>query len=522
MESKSLPPSPNPPTGNPLAASPIIQAQQKIYLRTLPWLCLIAALCYIDRTNLAYASLSMGNDLGFTHSIFGLGSGLFFLGYSLAMIPSQFIGLKVGISRWLGIIVSIWGLVATLFSAVSTVRQFYLLRFLLGVAESGAFPATWYYLYSMLNKEALVLPYSAIEASVSIANVLSAPIAGLLLMLHMRGGLLGWQWMFILEGSVTIVTGILAGSLLTPNLQQSTFLTQSEKRAITLLQQQGKPGSTHGDDKDALNALDSGYAISWRLLRDSCTWKLLFISNISMLKNVATYGILFFLPSLVSDILSQSSGSHHHLVSAARHSQPPSSTGRGLLGAAAPIVMTSDGSLLPIFLSSIPFMATAIFALWVGHSSQKKGEKTLHLTLPFSAAALLFAILPMVTRAGWTSLAFIFLSLATAFTVGPNSVLNSFVPIVCPSHSVSIAMALYNSLSNLGGLVGPWLVGRLMDSGGFAVALPALSVFMVFASGLSYLTRSWRADDKGEGKEAGEDLPLLPLSSSTQMSPVKP
>ena len=105
----------------------------------------------------------MGKDLGFSNTIYGTGSGLFFAGYSLAMIPSQFIALRVGVSRWIGIIVCAWGAVATLFCGISTVSQFYLLRFLLGVTEAGAFPATWYYLYTMLPKEALVLPYSAIE-----------------------------------------------------------------------------------------------------------------------------------------------------------------------------------------------------------------------------------------------------------------------------------------------------------------------------------------------------------------------
>eukprot|EP00198_Chlamydomonas_reinhardtii_P001269 XP_001690604.1 predicted protein [Chlamydomonas reinhardtii] len=112
----------------------------------LPLFCLISGACYIDRTNLAFASLQLNRDLGFNAQVYGLGSGMFFLGYSLFMIPSNALVTKLGAPRLLGILVTTWGCVAASFTSLTSARQFYWLRFLLGAAEAGAFPGMWYYL----------------------------------------------------------------------------------------------------------------------------------------------------------------------------------------------------------------------------------------------------------------------------------------------------------------------------------------------------------------------------------------
>ena len=127
-----------------LGADPTAEAAlQRMNRHLLPVFLAMATLCYIDRTNLAFASLQLNKDLAFTPEVYGLGSGLFFVGYSLSMIPSQLVLMRIGAPKWLSIIVSCWGLAAMSFAFIKTKQQFYVLRMLLGVAESGAFPGMW-------------------------------------------------------------------------------------------------------------------------------------------------------------------------------------------------------------------------------------------------------------------------------------------------------------------------------------------------------------------------------------------
>lgn len=183
------------------------------------------------------------------------------------MIPSQLIGLRVGVSRWLGILVAVWGVVAASFCLVRTVWQFYMLRFMLGMAEAGAFPAIWYYLYLMLPKESLTFPFSALEACVSTANVMSAPLAAFLLLLDGHFGISGWQWLFLLEGIVTLVIGTVTGFVLPPSIHQAKFLTGADRRLIQ--EQQHKTGHPEEGGKN-----DIGQLADAKLLREALSnWK---------------------------------------------------------------------------------------------------------------------------------------------------------------------------------------------------------------------------------------------------------
>lgn len=202
---------------------------RKVNWKILPLFSLIAGFCYLDRTNLAFASLQLNRDLGFNAQVYGLGSGMFFLGYSLFMVPSNMIMVKVGAPRWLGLLVVTWGLVAACFAALSSPTEFYTLRFLLGVAEAGAFPGMWFYLYMFYPPELMTMPLAVLEAAVSTANVLSAPLAAALLQLQGAGGMAGWQWLFLIEGLGTTALGLCTAALLPLGLATATFLTSSER-----------------------------------------------------------------------------------------------------------------------------------------------------------------------------------------------------------------------------------------------------------------------------------------------------
>ncbi|GAX80809.1 hypothetical protein CEUSTIGMA_g8245.t1 [Chlamydomonas eustigma] len=551
----------------------------KVYRGCLPLLCVVSAMCYIDRTNLAYASFSMTKELSFSPTVYGAGSGLFFAGYSVAIIPSQLLGLRVGVARWLSIQVAIWGIVATSFSLITTVTQFYVLRFLLGMAEAGAFPAIWYYLYLMLPKEALTFPYSSLEAAVSLANVLSAPLAALLMMLHGRMGLSDWQWLFLFEGVATCCIGATVGVALPTGLHQATFLTGLERRWIQQQQQQQGRSSRSSNSFSSTNSLsssnmspssstknfgDAEVLTDVRLIREAAgNWRVWYVSVMGLLKNIAGNAMLFWLPIIVSSLMEDwTSIGHDNMVpegatrnlsltstssntapggpmARTQHSHSLSSTASHVLlslhsntGAAAgnpalllppafdrnqaPSAFDEDNdvlknqgtSYLPVLLSSLPFLATAVTALLLGRSSQARNERALHIAVPYLTAGLLFLVLPLLHLMS-VVLVFTGLTLAIAFTHGADCIMNSYIPVVSTSRYVSLAMAMYNSFSNLGGIAGPWLVGALVEvTGSYNIPLQLMGCIMCLAAVMAYGTKSWEV--------AGESQPSKLVPAAVQ------
>ncbi|KAG1679626.1 hypothetical protein FOA52_006143 [Chlamydomonas sp. UWO 241] len=495
----------------------------KVYRNILPLLCLVAGLCYIDRTNLAYASFSMTRDLHFSPTVYGAGSGLFFAGYSLCMIPSQLIGLRVGVSRWLGIQVAVWGLVASCFSLVKTVGQFYTLRFLLGMAEAGAFPAIWYYLYLMLPKEALVFPYSALEASVSCANVLSAPLAAFLLVLDGKIGMSGWQWLFLLEGFVTMAIGSCAGLLLPASIHQATFLRGPDRRVIQ--EQQGRTWNP-----SIGGFAEPGQLTDASLLREALgNWKVWYVSVMAILKNVAANALLFWLPIIVASLIGHDDGGPPSAlmanVTATSAVGAPAAASRLLLaGGGISFSGAKPNALsLPVLLSSIPFACNAVFALLLGRSSQATGDRAMHLFFPYLTAGLIFGALSHIRAVSITA-AFVALCVALACTIGTNCISNAYIPAIASSSSVSVAMALYNSVGNLGGMLGPWIIGVVVEStGSYDQAIQLLGVFMLVAAAMAWYTRRWEDGHAAKnGAAAGGGALMNNRSVGSEMSSLMP
>ncbi|EIE20526.1 MFS general substrate transporter, partial [Coccomyxa subellipsoidea C-169] len=156
----------------------------KVDHHLLPFFFSVALLCSIDRANLSYAALQLNHDLKFSHTVYGLGSGLFFLGYMVFQVPSTYVCARVGAPKFLGTIVVVWGLVATLFAWMQTSAQFYTLRLILGLAESGAYPGMWYSLALFYDDKELGVAYTTVSTATAVAGVLGGPIAAALLSLN--------------------------------------------------------------------------------------------------------------------------------------------------------------------------------------------------------------------------------------------------------------------------------------------------------------------------------------------------
>ena len=176
--------------------------------RLIPFLVLAYFFSYLDRVNLGFAALTMNAELKFTPLIFSWGAGIFFIGYFIFEVPSNLALEKFGASRWIARIMVTWGIISALMAAVSGVTSFYVLRFLLGVAEAGFFPGIILYLTYWYPAEYRARFLAAFAIAVPVSTVIGAPVSGLLLGLDGMMGLKGWQWLFIIEGIPSVLLGI--------------------------------------------------------------------------------------------------------------------------------------------------------------------------------------------------------------------------------------------------------------------------------------------------------------------------
>ncbi|KAG2496811.1 hypothetical protein HYH03_005218 [Edaphochlamys debaryana] len=497
---------------------------RKVNWAILPLFCLVSAFCYIDRTNLAFASIQLNRDLGFNAQVYGLGSGLFFLGYSLFMVPSNLVMMRVGAPRWLGIQVTVWGLVAASFATLSSPSHFYWLRFALGAAEAGAFPGMWYYLYLFYPLDQMTLPLSVMEAAVAGANVAAAPLAAVLLTLGGVGALAGWQWLFLVEGVCTVALGLATASALPSGLSTASFLTGHERH---WLMQRVEPTSGAGATLGSSGMLGSvgagreggggGGGGTREALKEALSnGKVWYVAIMGLFKNMASHGILFWAPIINKALL------EHRDLDPVRLDWTRHRGGDTTAAAATPVgaggageVENEDGpeliggmvevSTAAVLLTGIPFACAAFMAIWLGRRSQAKHERALHLAVPYFAAAVLLASLPRLASAA-PVLAFLAVAAAVSCVQGTNSIINSYVSVIATGSSMPVAMALYNAVANLGGLLGPWLIGEMVwRTGGYGDAFRVLGAVMGAAAVMAWRTQRWPRVGGPAGGAAGGD-----------------
>jgi sugar phosphate permease len=215
-------------------ASPDRQAvYRRIDLRVLGFLAICYAFAYIDRVNIGFAKLQMQHDLGLTEAAYGLGAGIFFLGYVLFEVPSNLLLVKIGARKTLGRIMLLWGLASASMFLVSSQASFYFLRFVLGVFEAGFAPGMIFYLTYWYPRERMARALALLLCAAPVGGVISGPVSGWILSgLSGTGGLTGWQWMFICEGMPAAVLGLVAFFALADTPARARWLTEREKSAV--------------------------------------------------------------------------------------------------------------------------------------------------------------------------------------------------------------------------------------------------------------------------------------------------
>ena len=311
------------------------RAYKKIRWRILPLLLACYVSAYLDRVNVGFAKLQMLHKLGFSETVYGLGAGVFFVGYVIFEVPGNLVMLRIGARVWISRILITWGIISGLTMLVRSPAAFYILRFLLGAAEAGFVPAVIYYLMMWFPSTLRGRASAIFFAGVPIAGILGSPLSGVLMYsLDGAAGLAGWQWMFVVEALPAILLGIVCLLYLDDSIAAAKWLTPEEKRfAIDLVA--GDVRST------AAHSIREG-------LKDRRLWRLSFTY---FFFTMGLYGVSFWLPTLIK-----------------------------ASGVADPL----DIGLL----SAIPYGAAAITMVLVSHSSDARGERRWHLALPGIVGAL--------------------------------------------------------------------------------------------------------------------------------------
>jgi ACS family tartrate transporter-like MFS transporter len=386
----------------------------RVIRRLIPFIFVGYVIAYIDRVNIGFAAEAMQKDLGMTDAAYGLGAGLFFLGYVLFEIPSNLLLEKVGARFLIARIMVVWGLVSMAMSLVQGEVLFYALRVLLGIAEAGFFPGMVLYLTYWIPARHRARTGALFMMAIPVAMLVGAPLSHALLGLHGMAGLAGWQWLFLAEGLPAVLLGIAALFVLTDRPASASWLAGGERQWLD--EEMGREraeGARH-------------HSLSFGLLKDP---RVLVLGAIYFLNNMATYGVFLFLPKILSEVSRQSG-------------------------------YDSEDWRVPLF-TAVPFAFALAGMVLVGRHSDRTGERTWHVGV-CAAVASLGLMVAAVAQNSVLLVVFAF----TLSQVGQRSLLSVFwtiPPLFLGGSAAAAGIALINSIGNLGGYLGPSVMGWLRD-----------------------------------------------------------
>jgi sugar phosphate permease len=279
------------------------RATKKVFKRLIPFLLLMYVIAFLDRSNVSFAQQEFEIDFGISAASYAFGAGLFFVGYAIFEVPSNLLLHKVGARWWLARIMVSWGIIATLFMFIQGPISFYILRFLLGVAEAGFFPGVILYLTYWVPARHLSQARGYFYMGIALAGILGNPLSGGLLELNGVFGLRGIQWMFMVEGLIAVVVGIWAYFYLTDRPEHATWLPDDEREALV----------ETIDAEDTAKAEGHG---PQRVLAALGNWRVWYFALIYFCIQIAVYGMTFFLPTQVVAITGQKLGFAASLITA--------------------------------------------------------------------------------------------------------------------------------------------------------------------------------------------------------------
>ncbi|WP_406192520.1 MFS transporter [Streptomyces sp. NBC_01017] len=409
---------------------------RKVVRRIVPFLILCYAFSYLDRVNVGFAKLQMSDDLGFSEAAYGLGAGLFFIGYFLFEVPSNLMLQRIGARTWIARIMITWGLVSASFMFVNSETTFYVLRFLLGAAEAGFYPGVILYCTYWFPSHRRARVIALFMSAIPVAGIFGNPLSGWI-MDRFQGvnGWQGWQWMFLLEAIPALIIGVATLFYLDNGVRDAKWLSDEEKgiveRAIA---------------EDAAHQTVHGKV--WDAFREPKVWLMCLIYFCFVM---GQYALTFWMPTFV-----QSTG--------------------------------IEGSLAIGVLSAVPFLAALVAMNVFGRSADKLRERRWHLVIPSLMGAVGFSL--AASWSGSTALSLAALSFAAAGVLTCAPLFWSLPTAFLGGTAAAAGLAVINSVGNLAGFVSPYMIGALKDATG-STELPmyVLALSLVVGAGAVLTTK---------------------------------
>ena len=400
---------------------------RKVTWRIVPFLMLCYIVAYLDRVNVGFAKLQMLSDLKFSETVYGLGAGVFFFGYFLFEVPSNVILHKVGARVWIARIMITWALISGAFMFVSTPVQFYVMRFLLGLAEAGFFPGIILYLTYWFPAERRSRMVCTFMTAIPLAGLIGGPLSGWVMESFAgKNGMAGWQWMFLIEAIPAVVLGVVVLFYLDDGIRSAKWLTEPEKK---LLEEKISHETAGKVVHPSLRAV----------FADPRVWLMALIYFCCV---TGQYGLTFWLPTLIKTA--------------------------GIKG------VLNIG-----MFTAIPYAAAVVTMLYLGRSSDKHMERRWHLVIPLllGAVGLVGSALAGTTNTG---LAIVALSIAAAGVLSSAPLFWALPTSFLSGVGAAAGIAAINSVGNLAGFASPFLIGWIKDlTQSTNIALYVLSAVLV-------------------------------------------
>jgi MFS transporter, ACS family, tartrate transporter len=407
-----------------------LRVARKLQARILPFVILLYFVSFLDRVNVGFAALSMSADLHLTPGMLGFGGGIFFVGYIIVQVPSNLAMLRVGARSWIARVVVAWGIVSAASAFVVGPYSFYAMRFLLGVTEAGFFPGTLLYLSLWFPSRQRAAAIAAFMAAAPLSTAVGSPISGALMELPTFLGLANWQWLFILEGLPAVLLGFLTLKILTDRPEQAIWLDDDERAWLI---------ETLAHERAASQVQRASAAAAWATLRDP---------------RVLALAVIY------------------------------SGTSAGLyaVGLWSPLIIKQFGySALAIgWINAVPSVIAATAMILWARNSDRLLERTWHVAIPclLGCAGLV-----------WAANAHAALAVVLALTIvsfganGPKGPLWALPGMFLSGAGAAAGIAWINSMGNVGGLIGPWLIGWIKGRwGSYSGGLYVVGVMMALSA----------------------------------------
>lgn len=423
-----------------LSTEQVARLYSRVTWRLVPFLFACYLCAYLDRVNVGFAKLRMAEDLAFSDTIYGLGAGIFFLGYFLFEVPSNLLLHRIGARRTLARIMVLWGLISMAMALVDDVRSFYVLRFLLGIAEAGFFPGVILYLTYWFPAQRRGRVTALFVTAVAISSVIGAPLSGAIMEIwDGHADLAGWQWLFILEGLPSVAMGIATLFYLDDGPQHARWLKTAESACLLAAVAAEQAQARHHRVLDGL--------------RLPAVWLL---SGVYFAFVSGLYGLNFWLPTIIREL------GYTDLIEI------------GLI-------------------TALPFGVASVVMVLVAQSADRRDERRWHVVIPAVAGAL-----GLLLSVVWADRHFLAIAALTVGTCGVLSAIPqtwSIATAVLGGGAAAAGIAVINSIGNLSGFAGPYAMGWLKDAtGSTATGVLLIAGFQIVGAllALRATRRGWR------------------------------